>query len=210
MNQKSTKSQTRSELAPSNEDAGNDSNPLRQIGDPSHLPTPTTSGGTSNDTTTVAASHGLPENPYKAISAAEQALQLDLLTECKRLTALMDCFEEDGYYFWPHVEGLAREGFDGKCGICTNGAKLIARKFHGFVAGYEIGEKDPQTLAGAIAGGHDFAVVGPFIVDWWAWEYDQSLDCPVILRSEGIHLGKYKPESAWEIFVKHDFTVSAS
>jgi hypothetical protein len=146
------------------------------------------------------------QQPYKLAADAEQTLFHNLLAECKRLTALMDYDEGGGFYFWPHAEGLAREGFDCKCGICTNGAKLIARQFGGFVAGYSITSDQSRLLVAADAGGHDFAIVGPFIVDWWAWEYEHSLDCPVILRSEGIRLGKYLPEADWRIFSESDFT----
>jgi len=73
------------------------------------------------------------------------------------------------------------------------------------VAGYAIDRDDPQTLIGADAGGHDFAVVGVLIVDWWGWEYEQAVDCPVILRAEGIALGKYKPEQTWQVFPDNDF-----
>jgi len=67
------------------------------------------------------------------------------------------------------------------------------------VAGYAIDRDDPQTLIGADVGGHDFAVVGDFIVDWWAWEYERSLTTPVLARAEGIALGKYKPEQTWSV-----------
>lgn len=143
------------------------------------------------------------------LTNAEQTLYCSLLAECKRLRSLMDYDEEGGFYFWPHAEGLAREGFGSQCGICTNGARLIARKFGGVVAGYHFDEHDPETLVGTVAGGHDFAVIRPFIVDWWAWEYEQSLKCPVILRSEGILAGKYKPEAAWSVHPENDFRASA-
>jgi hypothetical protein len=140
------------------------------------------------------------------VQSAEQRLFDNLLTECKRLTFAMDYDESGGFYFWPHVEGLVRDGFDCRCGICTSGAKLIAKEFGGFVAGYLIQQEDPQTLVGAVTGGHDFAVVGPFIVDWWAWEYEHSLEGPVILRSKGIRFGKYKRETAWQVHPGNDFT----
>ena len=70
------------------------------------------------------------------------------------------------------------------CGICTNGARLVARKFGGTVVGYA-GGQNPTALAGKVKflwgdggtnWGHDFAVVGPFIVDWWlgCWTEDSD------------------------------------
>jgi hypothetical protein len=131
--------------------------------------------------------------PFPAGRATKRAL----LAECERLEVLME-YDAGGFHLWRHVGGV-------DCGICTNGARLIAKKFGSFVAGYPIETDEPQTLVGAFAGGHDFAVVGEFIIDWWGWEYEQSLDCPVILRAEGIALGKYKPEQAWQVCPDNDF-----
>ena len=131
--------------------------------------------------------------------------QNTLLAECFKLTTSMDYDTKSGFSFWPHVEPLQNSEHSNQCGICTNGARLIAEKFGGFVAGYLINPEDSQTLVGANCFGHDFAVVGNFIVDWWGWEYEQSLESPVIFRAKGIALGKYKPESAWEVFPAHDF-----
>ncbi len=62
------------------------------------------------------------------------------------------------------------------CTVCTSGARLIARKFGGVVRGYAEGG-NPTARAGKPGGtwdagdttnqGHDFAIVGPFIVDYW-------------------------------------------
>lgn len=128
-----------------------------------------------------------------------------LLAECFDLRRLMAYDEEGGFYFWPQVDAARMLGKGDQCGICTSGARLMAEKFGGFVAGYAIDPEDPQTLVGAVAFGHDFAVVGDFIVDWWGWEYEQSLESPVIHRAEGIALGKYKPERLWEVHQSQDF-----
>ena len=128
-----------------------------------------------------------------------------LLAECARLTASMEYDEKRGFYFWPSAIGPALSEYERHCGICTHGARLLAEKFRGFVAGYETGPDDPLTLVGARAGGHDFAVVAEWIVDWWGWEYDQALDSPVLSRADGIALGKYKPKQAWELCPDYDF-----
>ena len=113
--------------------------------------------------------------------------------------------ETAGFYFWPNVATMESPDYESQCGICTNGAKLIAQEFGAYVAGYLIHPEDPQTLVGADVYGHDFAVVGDFIIDWWGWEYAGSLEIPVISRAKAIALGKYKPAEAWEVHPDHDF-----
>ena len=103
--------------------------------------------------------------------------------------------ETAGFYFWPNVATMESPDYESQCGICTNGAKLIAKNFAGYVAGYLIHPEDPRTLVGADVYGHDFAVVGDFIIDWWGWEYAGSLEIPVISSAKAIALGKYKPAS---------------
>ena len=129
----------------------------------------------------------------------------ELLAECDRLTATMQYDDDEGYHFWPVPKGDRIE-----CGRCTNGARLIAEKFHGYVAGYPIDHKQPKAL-GLVAvdcGGHDFAVIGENIVDWWAWDYEQSLQSPVITIEEGIRRGLYRPKADWRIMsnfeIKHE------
>ena len=129
---------------------------------------------------------------------AERVTERALLAECCKLKKSLGYDERGGFFFWPHVGGV-------ECGISTNGARLIARKFGGFVAGYAIDLEDRRSLVGADVFGHDFAVVGNFIVDWWGWEYERSLKSPVLSRAEGIALGKYKPERAWEVCPDDDF-----
>lgn len=127
-----------------------------------------------------------------------------LLAECARLKAIMQ-HGEAGFCFWPSTPSHPVPDGANQCGRCTNGARLIAEKFGGFVAGYPIGPEDPQDLIGAFAGGHDFAVIGLFIVDWWAWEYEQAIPSPVMLRVEGVARGLYKPESFSQVCPENDF-----
>jgi hypothetical protein len=141
----------------------------------------------------------------KSPTLLRHSLEQTLLAECAELKTFMHYDEAEGFYFWPNVDGLAISEHANQCGICTTGARIIAKRFGGFVAGYLIDPGEPRTLIGADVFGHDFAVVGDFIVDWWGWEYEGSLELPVILRAEGIALGKYKPEEAWQIFPDHDF-----
>jgi len=140
---------------------------------------------------------GTPAQPEQTVPDNNQQskrLKAALLAECRKLVRLSKYDSKAEISIWPHVPTGRND-----CGRCTNGAKLIAQKFGGFVAGYEIKDMDPQTLVAAMTGGHDFAVVGEFIVDWWGWEYEGSLESPVLTRAEGIAQGKYKPQKDWEI-----------
>jgi len=155
----------------------------------------------------TATQSGTPAQPEQTVSdnTASKCLKDDLLAECHELVRLTQYDAKAGISFWLHISSDCNE-----CGRCTNGAKFIAQKFGGFVAGYEIERTDPHTLVGADAGGHDFAVVGDFIVDWWGWEYEGALETPVLTRAEGIALGKYKAEQDWEIFPPNDFREAAN
>lgn len=73
-------------------------------------------------------------------------------------------------------EGLEVEGEPLLC--CTTGARWMAKRFKGAVYGYEWGGNVAAAI-GANEGGHDFAIVGDFIVDPWAHGY---LDLKLILR----------------------------
>lgn len=51
---------------------------------------------------------------------------------------------------------------------CTSSAMMIAAKFNGKVFGYQIDTDDNSPIIGAKCGGHDFAIVGDYLVDWWS------------------------------------------
>ena len=57
--------------------------------------------------------------------------------------------------------------FDMSCTQCTASAMMIADRFGGSVWGYEIPEEYENAIA-ADCGGHDFAIVGKYLVDYWA------------------------------------------
>ena len=81
----------------------------------------------------------------------------------------------------------------------------MAHKFGGYVAGYEIDAKEKTFLVGGNAGGHDFAIVGDFIVDWWGWYYEGLPEIPVLTRAAGVARGLYKPEQDWKTVPDLDF-----
>ncbi|MDR3412373.1 MAG: hypothetical protein P4L87_15775 [Formivibrio sp.] len=143
----------------------------------------------------TATQSGTPAQPEQTVSdnTASKCLKDDLLAECHELVRLTQYDAKAGISFWPHVPSDCND-----CGRCTNGARVIAEKFGGLVAGYQIEDTDPQTLVGADAGGHDFAIVGGFIVDWWGWQYEMALKTPVLTIADGIAQGKYKPQKDWK------------
>ncbi len=65
--------------------------------------------------------------------------------------------EEEGYHYWSDANNRRTMS-----GTCTNGAQRIAREFGGRVAGYHTQSDDGRV--GAIAGGHDFAIVDDFLI----------------------------------------------
>jgi len=151
-------------------------------------------------TTTPEGTQPKPELTFPDSNQQNERLKAALLAECHELVRVSEYDTKAGISIWPHLPQDCND-----CGKCTNGAKFIAQKFGGYVAGYEIESTDPQTLVGANAYGHDFAIVGDFIVDWWGWEYEGALERPVLTRVEGIALGKYKAEQDWKIFPPSDF-----
>ncbi len=85
--------------------------------------------------------------------------------------------------------------------LCTNSALRVAHKFNGQVFGYDLQNK-PQyknKLAYDYYG-HDFAVVGSFIVDWWAKNIDgQAFDILDMDNPEDMEIikEKYLPRAEW-------------
>ncbi len=136
------------------------------------------------------------------------ATMTELFAECERLKRTMR-YNKIGFHYWPEVKvrRFVPEG-PSECGICTNGAKIIAARFDGYVAGYTIHPDESRRLVGADCFGHDFAVVGNFIVDWWGWEYEQSIFHPVIEIGSSVAAMAYKPVSEWQTFPHNDWRPS--
>lgn len=132
------------------------------------------------------------------------ATKAELLAECRRLTQESKYNEEQGYSYWDTPKGEIQ------CGRCTNGALLIAEKFGGYVAGYLM-DFQPKTwqseLVARDCGGHDFAIVGDYLVDWWAWDYEESIPEPVLhlVADAELIARKYLPRAEWEITPENDY-----
>lgn len=122
-----------------------------------------------------------------------------LVEECVRMRDSAQYEDDQGFSYWPDAD----EPND--CGTCTTGALLLARKFNGYVAGYHIEDSEPSRLIAHGHGGHDFAVIGGFIVDWWAWQYEESLTLPVVPIDSEIAALRYKPSGQWEVHPENDF-----
>jgi hypothetical protein len=127
-------------------------------------------------------------------------LMKSLLNECEEMTADMLYDGDEGYHYW-----LGENDERIQCGICGHGALRIAKKFGGYVTGYLIDSEDLVMLIGYNCFGHDFAVIGEFIVDWWGWDYKQAIASPVLLITEGIASGKYLPVERWDTYPGFDF-----
>lgn len=55
-------------------------------------------------------------------------------------------------------------------GRCTNSARAIVDVLGGKVSGY-YHNNNPSSIIGEIEGGHDFAIIGNYLVDMWYPEY---------------------------------------
>jgi hypothetical protein len=63
---------------------------------------------------------------------------------------------------------------------CTHSARLLAHKFGGKVYGYLFPTPAKKELIGQVCDGHDFAVIGKYIVDYWS-EFVYCTGVPAIL-----------------------------
>ena len=57
---------------------------------------------------------------------------------------------------------------------CTTSAVIIAEKFGGQQVGLLLEREKYKGRIGYSSGGHDFALVGDYLVDWWAVYVDES------------------------------------
>ena len=127
------------------------------------------------------------------------------MRECLRLVNGEAYDKEAGVGYWPHVGTLDYPECPAESGICTNSADLIAQRCGGCVMGYPISHGDPSSLVAYNCMGHDFAVVDGFIIDWWAWQVEQSISHPIQSIWEAVNAGLYKNPTYWNRWPKRDY-----
>lgn len=117
--------------------------------------------------------------------------------------------EEEGCYRWPRAQyRFSDEDFgeeDIQCGRCTNSARLIAQHFKGQVFGYSCDE-NPEAVVGRDCGGHDFAVVDGYLVDYWAHHFCGETNDPVLPVDSTEVFALYGPSSNWKLM--YDYRLS--
>ncbi len=96
------------------------------------------------------------------------------------------------------LEAFARKPLDTiVCSIC---AYRVVRRFGGQIYGYFFLE-NPGAVVGRLgwSQGHDFAVVGDFLVDAWAHQIEGSIPRPVLhLRTDRALIRRYYgPKRRW-------------
>lgn len=110
--------------------------------------------------------------------------------------------DEQGVAEWPRDKHrFSDEDFGDEniqCGKCTNSARLVAQRFGGKVFGYEC-RNNPGAKIGVDCFGHDFAVVGDYIVDYWAKHFAGESENSVIKRGTPEAISLYGPEENWEL-----------
>lgn len=84
---------------------------------------------------------------------------------------------------------------------CTSSAMMIAYDFGGTVWGYEFDDNTDKNKIAFDCGGHDFAIVGKYLVDYWAKYVDLSAGRSILdLTDPGdieIVIKKYLPLNKW-------------
>lgn len=126
------------------------------------------------------------------------ALHSRLMAYCQMLTDQSRYQESEGFHYWPPEVGAGERD---QCGVCTNGAILVARQFYGQVFGYKLPPESDPRLVGCDCFGHDFALVDEYLIDWWGWDYENSISRPVLHLKPDVELirNKYKPRKEWEL-----------
>ena len=107
-------------------------------------------------------------------------------------------YDDEGYHYWtlPNPWGWERI----QSGCCTNGARLIARRFNGRVFGY-LFDDNPSATVGLPCGGHDFAVIGAYLVDYWAWAVSGDLTDPITPLADAKSFG-YGDRECWKEMIE--------
>ena len=119
----------------------------------------------------------------------------DITAFLAHLTETEQYNEPEGYHFWPAGYPGAPAGSPAYTGTCTVGAAIIAKRFGGSIWGYS--ENPVATVSPT---GHDFAIVGVWLVDWWAFNVEGSAPKMIFnLETEADLIASlYGPSQAWE------------
>lgn len=117
-------------------------------------------------------------------------MEKEILAYLEELSRLEKCKEPEGYHYLETEQGEL-ETF-----CCTHTAILVAKKFNGRVFGYPIHEYD-ENIIGILSGGHDFAVIGNLIIDWWATKFEEH-ENPIMRIGSPEALRHYLPREKWE------------
>jgi hypothetical protein len=120
---------------------------------------------------------------------AEITAFLDHLTDTEQFN------EAECYHYWPAGHPGAPADSPAYTGTCTVGAAIVAKRFGGSIWGY--GENPAATVSPT---GHDFAIVGMWLVDWWAYNVEASTPKMIFnLETEGALIASlYGPRKSWE------------
>jgi len=104
--------------------------------------------------------------------------------------------DADECSYWEHpIAGRLR------CTNCTDGARMVVHRFGGRIMGYHC--KDGDKRVGAIAGGHDFALIEErWLVDYWARYVSEDEPFAVYDLCNALDsldvVAKYGPANQWE------------
>lgn len=97
---------------------------------------------------------------------------------------------------------------------CTSGAMMVAKKFDGKVFGYRFDDDNDEGKVAFNCGGHDFAIVGNFLVDWWAKNVEDSENPEILDMTDPDDMriieGKYRHRDAWEELELWDIVSTSS
>lgn len=139
----------------------------------------------------VAQTQSRAVNPPRIIDGTEIELFMAELFETEKYD------EAEGYHYWDRPSGLKEERIPSGC--CTNSARLVANKFGGKVFGFAH-QFNKTAVVAKDCFGHDFAIVGDLLVDWWAFHFTGETDRPIyhLVKDAAQVLHLYGPRENWD------------
>jgi hypothetical protein len=129
-----------------------------------------------------------------------------LFEYCKELSITELYDETEGVHYW-NIPCLRRNRtYTVQSGVCTDSARLIPNKFGGKVFGYLM-QDNPKAVIGHDCFGHDFALVGTYLVDFWAWHVDGSIKFPMfsLIKDAVLIKSLYGDSDCWKEVVKTSY-----